>query len=170
MKYLLLLSFFIAQTAFAQKECKMVTNVDEFTGDTTMGTSLFLYGFTQEQHYQWFNLVTVHNENYLVTTFEAEDPAYSDSDDNVILKMEDGSMINLHPYTRSEIEVTSNADYSISVICPINDEDLLKLTQVPILKVRIETDEGYYDTDPVGKKHGPEAMANFERYYKYVGN
>lgn len=83
---------------------------------------------------------------------------YIDRDEEFIIKLDNGEIITLYCYTRTEscqgcgsTGLLGSSGEGIYVIYPIDESDLEMLKEHKIVKLRIFTSEGYADCDIKGK-------------------
>lgn len=168
MKYATLLLLLITSSAFSQsKDFKINTTVDEFTGDTSIITSYFSAGWEPSEELL-FSIYYDGQSLVLVGLLYSENISSVHEDDNLLIKMDDGSVITLTAISNFIGKAESLDDWSLTAMYRITEDQISQLSKGTISKVRIETSGNYYDLPPKTKKHPEEVRANFAMFYKEV--
>ncbi len=161
--FLLLVTF----ATFAQKPIKITTEVDDFTGDTTIKTSFIKF---QEPLGGDIGLMFtgIHsNDTYYIGVLTyVKELAMSYAGDQMSIKLTDGTIITLLSTSTETAHYIKPGTYNLITVYAISVDDLVKLTTTPIEKVRIQTSSGNIDRDPSPKKAPAEVMASFAEFYR----
>lgn len=170
MKHLLTTSIlFVAFVTFAQKPVKITTEVDEFTGDTSIKT-----GFIKFQEPLgggiglMFMMIYQDDSYYIASIMASKDLCTMDAGDEMILKMVYDTTITLYAADYSVSDYNGNGSYTLTTVYPISQDAIVLLSVTPIDKVRIQTSAGNIDRSPSPKKSPENCMDAFGQFLAAV--
>lgn len=159
---------FVAFTTFAQKPIKITTEVDEFTGDTSIYTEAFSYQDPIGGQAGLKFMAYLEGGNYyILSLLNIDDLTTMDAGDQMIVKLSGGSMITVAAADYAVSEYVSSNYYRLVTVYPISIDDLTTLASTPIDMVRIDTSDGNEDRAP-SKKTPAYCMAAFGQFVEYV--
>jgi hypothetical protein len=153
----------------AQKPIKITTEIDDFTGDTTIRTSFIKF---QEplggDIGMMFTGIYTNGAYYIGVLAYVRELTTSYAGDQMSIRLTDGTIINLLSTSTETAGYIRPGTYNLITVYSISVDDLVKLTTTPIEKVRIQTSSGNIDRDPSPKKAPAEVMASFAEFYRAV--
>lgn len=153
----------------AQKPIKITTEIDQFTGDTTLSTEAFEYrDMVSYGGGLLFALYLIDGKTYLIAMISTDGISTVDQGDPLMMKMVDGSMITLACAEYSSADYRSGSTWWLSGIYGLPEDDLTTLSKTHIEMVRIKTSDGNIDMAPSPKKAPENCMAAFKQFTEYV--
>ena len=170
MKHLILpILIFTTLTISSQKPIKITTEIDAFTGDTSIST-----GFIKFQEPLGGNIglmFTCHYQEgtyYLASILAMDNLATMDAGDQMVIKLQDGTFITLLAADYAVSSYNGNGSYTLITAYPISIDDLTRLSATPITRVRIQTSEGNKDRDPSPKNSQEACRLAFAQFVEAV--
>jgi len=170
MKHIILpILILVSLTTSAQKPIKITTDIDAFTGDTSIST-----GFIKFQEPLGGNIglmFTCHYQGgiyYLASILAMDNLTTMDAGDQMVIKLQDGSLITLMAADYAVSSYNGNESYTLITAYPISIDDLTRLSLTTIDLVRIQTSEGNQDREPSPKKSPEACRLAFEQFVEYL--
>jgi|GEM_PF-5965102 len=170
-KLLLLPLLFLAMTLISQKnDFKIEIDVDEMTGDTTIGTSVFRFSTKINSTVGLdIRLATAQGITYLCAIFYTDRLLSIDTEDKLMIKLANGEIITGQSLTRKISQYESSAGlYSTVIIYDMPPDSYQLLATNEIVMIRAESSKVNLDIYPGSKKSPSVCMANFSQYYSAV--
>lgn len=165
MKYLLTACLlFVAFVTSGQKATNINTQVDEFTGQKMISTELI--EFKPMATYDGGLLWSLHHLNgsaFMAAIISTHSLSMMDEGQRMIIKMTDGTLINLVCLEDAISDYKSSSTYHLSPVFAISEDDLEKLSTTLIERIRVETTDGNEDREP-SKKAPAICMAAFGEF------
>lgn len=163
--FLLLVTF----ATFAQKPIKITTEIDDFTGDTTIKTSFIKFqeplgGGTGLM----FTLIYQEDRYYIASIMAMKELCTMDAQDEMILKLAYDTTVTLYASSHSIADYNGNGSYTLTTVYPISQDQLVLMIVTPIEKVRIKTSAGNQDRSPSPKKASEACMDAFGQFIAAV--
>ena len=151
--YTIVFFLLVAFATSAQKPIKITTEVDAFTGDTSISTSIIEFrDFATYQGGLVFVLHSLPSGYYIETLIGTDHLVSIEAGQAMIIKMADGTIITLACIKYAIADYKTSSSYWISAFYGLPADDLDKLASVAIEKIRFETTEANIDKDPSPKK------------------
>jgi len=169
MKYLITACLlFVAFATSGQKATNINTTVDEFTGEKMISTELIEFkSMVSYGGGLMFSLHHMNGSNYLAAIVSTSGLTTMDEYQRMIIKLVDGSLINLSCLEYAISEYKSGSTYHLAPVFGLTDDDLTKLSTLQIERIRFETSDGNIDMEP-SKKAPAICMDSFAEFQAVV--